>query len=443
MTIQARKAIVFGSAASALGLLLFTALPSHAEQSAGPDDTVHFRIQAGGRDLYKVAVPLPLGADAATNHMVIDVLGNDLALSGFFKVLDSKSTLANLAAEGLTINPPDWKSVGAEGVVKGRATAMGNDIRLEFRLYEVARGGEAVLAKDYRGPRSELRQLLHAWAGEVVRYYTNEKSFFNSQIVFSSAASKMRRDLWVMDWDGAGAHAVTRSSQNILPTWSPSGYEIAFTSYLGGKPDLYVMASNGGKPRVLSARPGLNMGASYSPDGSKVAATLSQDGNSEIYLLDAKSGAVLKRLTNSPFIDTSPSFSPDGSRIAFVSDRHGSPQIWMMAADGSGQTRVTRRGNYNQTPKFCPKKDLPLIAFTARDERFAYDIFTVNVDSGEMTRITEGHGSNQNPSWAPNGRAVTYESSRGGVWISTADGRTERQVFRGAASAPAWGPSRK
>jgi TolB protein len=442
MTIRNRKAIVFGSGACALWLLICFALPSRAEQGAHAD-AVHFRIQAGGRDLYKMAVPTSLGADSATQQMIREVLGNDLALSGFFKVLDAKSTLANLAAEGLTINPPDWKNIGAEGVVKGRATTLGNDVRLEFRLYEVARGSEAVLAKDYRGPKSELRQLVHAWAGEVVRYFTNEDNFFTSQIAFSSSAGKGRRDLWVMDWDGAGAHPVTKSSQNILPTWSPSGDGLAFTSFLAGKPDLYLMAPSGGKPRVLSARPGLNMGASFSPDGSKVAVTLSQDGNSEIYLLDAKTGAVLKRLTHSPFIDTSPSFSPDGSRIAFVSDRHGSPQIWIMAADGSGQTRVTHRGSYNQTPKFCPKADRPLIAFTARDEKYAYDIFTVNIESGEVTRVTEGHGSNQNPSWAPNGRALVYESSRGGIWISTADGRTERQVFRGSASAPAWGPARK
>jgi TolB protein len=184
------------------------------------------------------------------------------------------------------------------------------------------------------------------------------------------------------------------------------------------------------------------MGAAFSPDGSKIAATLSQDGNSEIYLL-SREGAIIKRLTNNPFIDTSPTWSPDGTKIAFVSDRHGSPQIWTMNADGSNQLRLTRRGNYNLNPAWSPKRDEPLIAFTARDEKGAYDIFTVNADSGAMVRITQGQGSNQHPSWAPNGRAVVYESSRGGLWISTYDGRTERQVYRGSAAAPAWGPALK
>jgi len=86
---------------------------------------------------------------------------------------------------------------------------------------------------------------------------------------------------------------------------------------------------------------------------------------------------------------------------------------------------------------------LHLVAFTARDEKFSYDIFVINVDTGELTRVTEGRGSNQKPTWAPNGRAIAYESTRGGIWISTADGRTERQIFKGNAATPAWGPASK
>jgi TolB protein len=436
---RTKKTIVaVGSALMGCALVWSAATPSRA-QGGAPDEPVRFKISAGGRDLYKLAVPLPIG-DKALGQAAMDVTSNDLALSGFFKVLDPKAFLANLAAEQLTINPQDWRNVGAEGVVKARATPYGNEVKYEFRLYEVTKGDQPVLSKDYRGSASQARTLVHQWAADVVKYFTGEDSFFASRIAFSASTAPKRRDLFVMDWDGGGVQQVTRTSQNILPTWSPSGGELAFTSFLAGKPDLYVMPASGGRPRPISQRPGLNMGAAWSPDGSKIAATLSQDGNSEIYLL-SPTGAILKRLTNNPFIDTSPSWSADGSRIAFVSDRHGNPQIWVMSADGSGQQKVTRRGTYNQTPAWTPRKDAPLVAFTARDEKYAYDIFTVNVDSGEMTRVTEGSGSNQDPTWAPNGRALAYESSRGGVWISTADGRTERQVYKGNASAPAWGPS--
>jgi TolB protein len=433
-----RKSIVwFGGIAFGAALVLAAAVPAHGQ--GGADDAVRFKITSGGRDLYKIATPLPLG-DRAAAQTAVDVTGNDLALSGYFKVIDSKATLANLQAEQLTINPQDWRNVGAEGVIKARATPYGGDIKYEFRLFEVTKGEAPVLSKDYRGPAAQARHFVHQWAGEVVKYYTGEDNFFHSRIAFSAETGKKRRDLFVMDWDGGGLFQLTKSSQNILPAWAPSGAQLAYTSYASGKPDLFVVGLSGGKAQNISSRPGLNMGAAFSPDGTKIAATLSQDGNSELYLLSS-TGAILKRLTSNPYIDTSPTWSPDGSRIAFVSDRHGSPQIWTMAADGSGQTKLTRRGNYNQTPAWSPRKDAPLIAFTARDEKYAYDVFTINADTGEMTRITEGRGSNQRPTWAPNGRAIAYESSRGGVWISTADGRTERQVYRGNASSPTWGPS--
>ena len=407
-------------------------------QSEATSDAVRFRIQAGGREQYKLAVPRPLG-DAEAGKLEVDVASLDLALSGYFKILDPASFLANLTLEGIGINPQDWKNIGAEGVMKARATPYGDDIKYEFRLYELAKGNQPVLSRDYRGPRAQARLMVHEWCGEVLRYYTGEDNFFRSRIAFTAQASR-NRDVFTMEWDGNRPAQVTSNrSQNLLPAWSPGGGELAITSFLGGKPDLYVVPSGGGKFKAISTRAGLNMGAAYSPDGSKIAVTLSQDGNSEIYLL-ARTGQILKRLTNNPYIDTSPSWSPDGSRIAFVSDRHGSPQIWMMNADGSNQHLITFKGKYNQTPVWCPRKDTPLIAFTARDEKLAFDIFTINVDSGELVRITEGRGSNQHPTWAPNGRALAYESSRGGIWISTADGRTERQVYHGSAASPTWGP---
>jgi len=435
-----RTVVVVAGSVMGLALVLAFAVPSHAQQSSGGE--VNFKITAGGKDLYKLGVPAAMGPQAQ-GAAVADESANDLSLSGFFKVIDRSAYLANLQTEGLNINPPDWKNVGAEGVIKSRLTPYGSDVKLEFRLYEIAKGDQPVLSKDYRGPSTMLRMFVHQWDNEVVKYFTGEDGYFASRIAFSGPTGAKRRDIFAMDWDGANQMQLTRSSQNIMPSWNPDGLEVAFTSYLRGNPDLFEIGLAGGSPRVLSRRPGINMNAAFSPDGSKIATTLSQDGNSEIYLLTSK-GDILKRLTNNPFIDSQPTWSPDGARIAFISDRHGSPQVWVMSADGSGQTKVTRRGNYNQTPAWIPRKDLgPIVAFTARDEKYNYDIFTVNVDSGDMTRITEGRGSNQRPTWSPNGRAVAYESSRGGIWVSTFDGRTERQVYKGNATGPAWGPALK
>jgi TolB protein len=185
------------------------------------------------------------------------------------------------------------------------------------------------------------------------------------------------------------------------------------------------------------------MGAAFSPDGGRIACTLSQDGNSEIYLLTSE-GAIIKRLTNAPaFIDSSPSWSPDGSQIAFVSNRHGSPQVWIMASGGDSPQRLTFTGTYNQEPTWCPKCAAPTIAFTARDEKAHFDVFTIDVKTKQLTRLTENQGNNEHPTWAPNGRALAMASSRGGIWVTSADGKQQRQVYSGPASTPVWGPARK
>ena len=66
----------------------------------------------------------------------------------------------------------------------------------------------------------------------------------------------------------------------------------------------------------MSQQPGLNSAPAWSPDSSRIALTLSKDGNSEIYTM-SRNGTDLRRLTNHPAIDTSPTWSPTGRQIAF------------------------------------------------------------------------------------------------------------------------------
>src|SRR5204862_6829961 len=102
-----------------------------------------------------------------------------------------------------------------------------------------------------------------------------------------------------VDLHGEGAHAISNNSSiNILPAYSRSGAQVAYTSYMRGNADLYVGPAGGGRPKRVASYSGMNTGASFSPDGSKLAVTLSKDGNPEIYLVDAASGKILKRLTD-------------------------------------------------------------------------------------------------------------------------------------------------
>jgi TolB protein len=333
-----------------------------------------------------------------------------------------------------------WAQVGAQGVAKLRAARDGGNIVIEGKLFQAGRGDEAVLNKTYRG--ADLRSLVHMWANDVIQQFTGTRGIFGSRIAF--AMTGRSGEIASIGVDGAEMSILTKmKSECLLPAYSPTGKDIVFTSYLRNSPDLWIVSAGGGRARRLSDRRGLNTGASWAPGGSTIALTLSYEGNAELYQIAASDGKVIKRLTQSPSIDSSPSYSADGSQIVFVSDRQGSPQIYVMPASGDGGSarRLTFQGSYNQTPRWNPMPDKPVIAFTGRDEKSVFDIFIYDTRTKKIDRMTQGQGSNTDPAWSPDGRLLVYASTRGGLFVLNPDTRKEIQIFRGGARSPSWGPA--
>lgn len=383
-----------------------------------------------------------LGRDAQ------QVLTSDLSITGVFDILDPKSFIENNETAGITegtINFTDWLNIGAHGLIKGGIWLDGEKVKVDLRLFDTGLQKQ-VVGKEYSGEVSQLRHMIHRFSAEVVSYFTNGrlKGVYNTKIacVRKTGSSK---ELYLMDFDGYGGHYITNNnSLNLLPSWNVNGKELFFTSYISGDPDLYSIGlTKGSKPKVISNFKGLDMGAAMSPDGTKIALSLTKDDNAEVYVMNAD-GTGLKRLTTSWGIDISPTWSPDGKKIAFVSNRSGNPHVYIMDANGDNQERLTFVGNYNQSPAWSPKGDR--IAFVGRDERYVFDIFTINVqDRMDVQRLTQDQGNNENPSWAPDGRHIVFSSNRSGeykLYIMTHDGNTQQRITteKGEFTTPTWSP---
>ncbi len=386
-------------------------------------------LWGGIRDLYRIAVPRPLGhAEAAREAR--EIQARDFELSSLFEVLDQRSYLADLAAEGMSIQKDPWVQIGAQGVTKCRVDRAGGRVELQCRLFEVARGGEAVLSRSYSGAEDELRSLVHKWVNAVIEHFTGEPGAFGTRLAFSRRIGPGVKHVCTADWTGGGVQRVTRNrSINLLPAWGPGG-SIYYTSFVEGAPYLYRT----GQRKAVLSEPGLNMGAAF--HGGKMAVVLSRDGNPEIYVGGAD-GSGLRRITHSGAIDVSPTWSPDGSKIAFVSDRHGSPQIFVTSAGGGGAKRVTYQGSYNQTPCWCPRPGSNLIAFTGRAGG-TYDVFTVDASGGNIRRLTQHQGRNMDPAFSPDCRQVAFHSSRGGIHVSNPEGLNQQLVIKGQADTIKW-----
>jgi TolB protein len=409
---------------------------ARAAEPAEVEDLPEITVSDPNRDLFRIGLPSAVG-DGDLVGTAAETERRDLEVVGLFRVLDPASFPDSLIKEGLGFSSDYWSQVGAQGVAKLKASHQGNGIVVEGRLYQVGRGESPVLTKTYHG--SELRPLVHMWANDIVAQFTGTPGIFGSRIAFAMTGRK--GEIATIGMDGQEMHVVTAmNSQCLLPALSPSGGQIAFNSFLRGGADLWIVSASGGRARRISDRPGLNTGAAWL-GSSALVATLSFEGNAELYKISASDGKVLARLTSSPSsIDTSPSVSPGGDQIAFVSDRQGTPQIFVMPSSGGAARRVTFQGNYNQTPRFCPRKETPLIAFTGRDERMVFDIFTQDMRSGRIDRVTQGQGSNFDPAWSPDGRLLVYASSRGGLFIKNLQTQKEYQIYKGGAKNPSWGP---
>ena len=412
--------------------------------SRADDEGVIIDVKGAKRGAYPLAIPVGVDSDGDLAKEVAEVASFDMSVAGWFKVVDPSSFLADLDTEKMSIEPQKWKDVGAYGVMKNKITSSGGKVTLEFKLYEVSKGAKPSLEKSYKRSGTDARTIAHRWCNEVVKYYTGEAGFFGSKIAFTAKGKPGQSAIMAMDFDGHNAYTISNnSSTNILPAWSPNGGQVAYTSFMRANPDLYVAPAGGGRPRKVSGQRGMNTGASFSPDGSKIAVTLSKDGNPEIYVISASDGTILSRLTKDKAIDTSPAWSPGGGEIAFVSDRNGGPQIFVMPAGGGAARQVSFNGSYNTTPTWSPKQGKRIIAYTTRDGG-AYDIVTLDLDTKQMTRITQSQGSNQEPSFSPNGRAIAFTREGQGIFIANADGTgTPIKVYGGATTGVDWGPAPK
>jgi TolB protein len=404
---------------------------------------LHVDVTQGNVQPMPIAIPDFIGGPQGPQ--VAAVIRADLDRSGLFRALDPKSFLEQIK----DINQPpqfnNWRVINAQALVAGQETVQPDGrLHADFRLWDVY-GEQQMLGLQFSTNPANWRRIAHMISDKIYERITGEKGYFDTRIVFvaeSGPAAKRVKRLAVMDEDGANPIYLTNGNYLVLtPRFNPTAQMIAYMSYAGGKPKVYLFDLESGRQEMLGNYPNMTFSPRFSPDGNKVAMTLESGGNSDIYVMDLRTRTV-SRLTSDPGIDTAASFSPDGTRIAFESDRGGTQQIYMMNSDGSGAHRISFGAGRNGTPVWSPRGDL--IAFT-KQAAGTFRIGVMHTDGSDERMITNGW-EDEGPTWAPNGRVLMFtRSARGGrgsqIWSVDVTGRNERRVASpGSASDPAWSP---
>ncbi|NBX66919.1 MAG: Tol-Pal system protein TolB [Proteobacteria bacterium] len=388
------------------------------------------------------------GNNASIGQQMTDIISHNLEGSGLFRPLNPTSFIQD--ARSAALDGPrfsDWKPLNSQALVTGAVTAAPDGrLRVEFRLWDVF-GEVQVDGMAYTTTPQNWRRIAHIISDSIFKRLTGEEGYFDTRIVYIAESGPFNarvKRLAIMDQDGANHRYLTDGSYMVLtPRFSPSSQEITYLAYVNGKPRVYLYNIDTGRQEVLGDFPGMSFAPRFSPDGNSVVMSLASNGNTDIYLMDLRTRQI-RQLTSNPSIETGASFSPDGRRIVFESDRSGKQQLYTMNADGSNQQRITFADGRYGNPVWSPRGDL--VAFT-KMQGGKFFIGVVKPDgSGERLIVSSFHV--EGPSWAPNGRYLTYfkeSSGRNGrsakAYKIDLTGYNERQLEApGDASDPAWSP---
>jgi Tol biopolymer transport system component len=240
----------------------------------------------------------------------------------------------------------------------------------------------------------------------------------------------------------------------LYPRWSPDGSWIAFQRGDSVRFDVFIAPADGGEPRQLTHDNNMMSGFAWLPDSTGIVYSSSRGGTMPylpalgLWQVALRDGSV-RRVTSGEASYVSPDISRSGAIL--VSRMRLQTDIWKFPVDGLPAenvrrgVRVTRQTGQVLTPTASPRDNE--IAFLSDSGGHA-NLWVVNTENGALRQITHERDPNVAmgvPVWSPDGRAITFVSSRGnqgwtfGVWLVDPDGSNLRNIAN-PGLGPAWSP---
>jgi TolB protein len=439
MMIMSQRLFLFVPAIAVTALLANPA----ATPDAGPIRVSHlaqapqeFNIVISGNTGAKPKLAIPefsvVGTSAQVQQAaktISEVLWDDIDFEEEFVMVSRDAAAKIPAATTVDTLPYDrWRELGADAVVLG--TVRQNAAGFTVEVQAVGTRGESsrmlMFGGTYNGcSLSNPRRCAHFIADDFHKKQRNLTGVAQTKLAFSSdrqndpVAGRVTltesREIYISDYDGANPQRFTASrSLNISPSWSPDGRAIAYISYASHFPDIYLQNVYDVKLTrpITGSATSQNQTPAFSPDGSRIAFSAVRDSpNFNIYVIN-RDGSNLKRLTTSKLDDIAPSWSPNGTQIVFTSGRTGDAQLYIMSADGTGVEHLNCGEPHCDKPVWSPAP-LNKIAYTCGTNS-GYDICLMDMTTRVVSKLTDGNGSNEQPSFAPNGRHIVFTTTRWG-----------------------------
>jgi Tol biopolymer transport system component len=214
--------------------------------------------------------------------------------------------------------------------------------------------------------------------------------------------------------------------------WSPDGRHILISIARSDGPELALVPAQGGSPRILkkfeprTISSGSGGEKQFSPDGHHIVydRTPGQGAATDIFVLDLAAGRETP-LVRHPADDRVFGWSPDGGWVLFASDRSGTLGLWAIrVADGQPQGEAIAVNP--SVGRIAPLGFTQDGSFYYADVKAARDVFETRIDfeTGQVLApprkaVERYEGSNMNPRYSPDGKALAYVSRRGSMVYPT------------------------
>ena len=209
--------------------------------------------------------------------------------------------------------------------------------------------------------------------------------------------------------------------------------------------------------------------ATMSPDGQKIALTISDDTGQSYISTAPLDGSGFQFLTEG--VTFRPVWSPDGKLIMYSLYRLLSGtqpdlqpglwhdldrftewatladlrlETWIMNADGSNQHRLLESDSHVYGYAWHPTGEQVLLRIADR-AWISNDFYQVNIDGSNLINISQNPYTDNEASWSPDGSKIVFVSNRSGkydLYIMNSDGTGEVQLTATPEheSMPAWSP---
>jgi dipeptidyl aminopeptidase/acylaminoacyl peptidase len=151
-------------------------------------------------------------------------------------------------------------------------------------------------------------------------------------------------------------------------------------------------------------------------------------------------------------IAQTPGATPVGGgvgQVAFASNRDGVPQIYLVNFDGSDPTRLTNLTDGACQPAWSP--DGQRLAFTSpcnsnKDVYNGAQIFVMDVDGSDLEPLPSVPGGDFDPTWSPDGERIAFTSIRDNhtqIYVVDVDTKATTNLSnnRAAEMQAAWSPT--